>query len=156
MEVRRDRGEGDRSLRRSNRGGELAHDAGHGARRASPRGSAVLTSGGGDGRTIARPPGARRLHVTPLAPPLGAGEVTAWRLDESRFAATWDSGEGARLYGGRWNSRGRTIVYCSVDPSTGDSRSGGAQGLQGARYRSARVDRGDSGRARLDPHRAPG
>jgi RES domain-containing protein len=56
--------------------------------------------------------------VTPLSPPLGAGELVAWRLDESRFALTWDSGEGARLHGGRWNSRGRRIVYCSVDPST--------------------------------------
>jgi RES domain-containing protein len=46
------------------------------------------------------------------------GELVAWRLDESRFAPTWDSGEGARLHGGRWNSRGRRIVYCSVDPST--------------------------------------
>src|SRR5206468_3285153 len=34
------------------------------------------------------------------------------------YAATWDSGEGARRYGGRWNSRGRKIVYCSVDPAT--------------------------------------
>ena len=56
--------------------------------------------------------------MTPLSPPLGAGELVAWRLDESRFALTWDSGEGARLYGGGWNSRGRRIVYCSVDPST--------------------------------------
>jgi RES domain-containing protein len=56
--------------------------------------------------------------VTPLSPPLGAGELVAWRLDERRFALTWDSGEGARLHGGRWNSRGRRIVYCSVDPST--------------------------------------
>jgi RES domain-containing protein len=53
-----------------------------------------------------------------LSPPLGAGELVAWRLDESRFALTWESGEGARLHRGRWNSRGRRIVYCSVDPST--------------------------------------
>ena len=56
--------------------------------------------------------------MTPLPPPLGGGELVAWRLDERKFASTWDSGEGARLHGGRWNSPGRRIVYCSVDPST--------------------------------------
>src|SRR5713101_6082977 len=49
---------------------------------------------------------------------LGGTTLVVWRLDEKRFARTWDSGEGARLYGGRWNSRGRRIVYCSVDPAT--------------------------------------
>jgi RES domain-containing protein len=42
----------------------------------------------------------------------------AWRLDSAQYATTWDSGEGAFLYGGRWNSRGVRAVYCSVDPST--------------------------------------
>jgi RES domain-containing protein len=42
----------------------------------------------------------------------------AWRLDESRFAASWDSGEGAYRAGGRWNSRGVRAVYCALDPST--------------------------------------
>ncbi len=56
--------------------------------------------------------------MTPLPAPLGGTALVAWRLDESRFAPAWDSGEGARLYGGRWNSVGRRIVYCSVDPAT--------------------------------------
>jgi RES domain-containing protein len=55
--------------------------------------------------------------VTPLPPPLGTGELVAWRLDEARFAASWDSGTGAWLYGGRWNSRGVRAVYCSLDPA---------------------------------------
>ncbi len=42
----------------------------------------------------------------------------AWRLDQSKFAATWDSGEGAFLVGGRWNSRGVRAVYCAIDPAT--------------------------------------
>jgi RES domain-containing protein len=55
--------------------------------------------------------------VTPLPAALGGTTLVAWRLDEKRFAPTWDSGEGARLHGGRWNSAGRRIVYCSVDPA---------------------------------------
>ena len=56
--------------------------------------------------------------MTPLPAVLGGTTLVAWRLDEKKFSATWDSGEGARLYGGRWNSRGRKIVYCSIDPAT--------------------------------------
>jgi RES domain-containing protein len=56
--------------------------------------------------------------VTPLPAALGGTTLVAWRLDEAKFATTWDSGEGARRYGGRWNSRGRNVVYCSVDPAT--------------------------------------
>jgi RES domain-containing protein len=56
--------------------------------------------------------------VTPLRPPLGTGELVAWRLDEKRFAPTWDSGEGAFRVGGRWNSKGVRAVYSSLDPST--------------------------------------
>ncbi|EHL97781.1 RES domain protein [Acetobacteraceae bacterium AT-5844] len=56
--------------------------------------------------------------MTPLPPPLGAGGLVAWRLDQARFAASWDSGEGAYQVGGRWNSRGVRAVYCSLDPST--------------------------------------
>ncbi len=36
-----------------------------------------------------------------------------WRLCRAAHAATAFSGEGARRYGGRWNSRGVPIVYCS-------------------------------------------
>jgi RES domain-containing protein len=42
----------------------------------------------------------------------------AWRLDDARHAATWDSGEGAYRVGGRWNSAGVRAVYCSLDPAT--------------------------------------
>jgi RES domain-containing protein len=56
--------------------------------------------------------------LTPLPAPLGGNELVAWRLDQARFGATWDSGEGAYLLGGRWNSRGLRAVYCSVDPAT--------------------------------------
>ena len=56
--------------------------------------------------------------MTPIPAALGGSGLVAWRLDDGKFASTWDSGEGARLFGGRWNSRGRKIVYCSVDPAT--------------------------------------
>lgn len=56
--------------------------------------------------------------MTPLPPPLGSGDLNAWRLDSKNFASTWDSGEGAFRAGGRWNSVGTRAVYCSVDPST--------------------------------------
>ncbi len=56
--------------------------------------------------------------MIPLPPPLGPGELVAWRLDHESFAATWDSGEGAFRAGGRWNSRGVRAVYASLDPAT--------------------------------------
>ena len=56
--------------------------------------------------------------MTPLPAALGGTTLVAWRLDEKKFARAWDSGQGARLFGARWNSRGRKIVYCSVDPAT--------------------------------------
>jgi RES domain-containing protein len=56
--------------------------------------------------------------VIPLPPPLGTGELVAWRLDQAGFAATWDGGEGAFRAGGRWNSRGVRAVYTSLDPAT--------------------------------------
>ena len=56
--------------------------------------------------------------MTPLPPPLGRGELVFWRLDKATFASSWDSGEGAFLFGGRWNSRNRRVVYASLDPAT--------------------------------------
>lgn len=37
--------------------------------------------------------------------------VRAWRIIKTRFAADAFSDEGARLYGGRWNSVGVAMVY---------------------------------------------
>ena len=39
--------------------------------------------------------------------------VVAWRLVRQRHAATAFSGEGARIFEGRWNSAGVAVVYCS-------------------------------------------
>ena len=55
--------------------------------------------------------------MTPLPPPLGTGELVAWRLDEARFGPSWDSGAGSYRYGGRWNNPGIRAVYCSLDPA---------------------------------------
>jgi RES domain-containing protein len=56
--------------------------------------------------------------VTPLPPPFGPAELVIWRLDPTRYRAGWDSGEGAYIFGGRWNSKGVRAVYCSFDPAT--------------------------------------
>jgi RES domain-containing protein len=39
--------------------------------------------------------------------------VTAWRIFKPRHAATAFTGEGARLFGGRWNNKGVAVVYTS-------------------------------------------
>ena len=39
--------------------------------------------------------------------------VTGYRLVSPRWASTAFSGEGARKYGGRWNSPGHPVVYLS-------------------------------------------
>lgn len=41
--------------------------------------------------------------------------MIAYRLAKAAFAAL--DGEGARLYGGRWNSPGRPMVYAAANPS---------------------------------------
>lgn len=56
--------------------------------------------------------------MTPLPAPLDGEELVAWRLDDARFAANWDGGEGPYSQGGRWNSPGVRAVYCSIDPAT--------------------------------------
>ncbi|VGO22495.1 RES family NAD+ phosphorylase [Pontiella sulfatireligans] len=38
---------------------------------------------------------------------------TAWRIVKPRRVADAFSGEGARLFGGRWNSIGRPVVYAA-------------------------------------------
>jgi RES domain-containing protein len=40
-------------------------------------------------------------------------EVIGWRIVKQKHAAAAFSGEGARLFEGRWNSAGIPIVYCS-------------------------------------------
>lgn len=37
-----------------------------------------------------------------------------WRICRQKYAADAANGEGARLYGGRWNSRGVPVVYAST------------------------------------------
>ena len=44
--------------------------------------------------------------------------ASAWRIVRARRAATAFSGEGARLYGGRWSSPGVRVVYVSEHQST--------------------------------------
>lgn len=39
--------------------------------------------------------------------------MQVWRICRARFAADAFSGEGARRFGGRWNSRGVSMVYAS-------------------------------------------
>lgn len=43
--------------------------------------------------------------------------LTVWRLVTARFAKSAFSGEGARLYGGRWNRKGVPLVYTSESQS---------------------------------------
>jgi RES domain-containing protein len=43
--------------------------------------------------------------------------LTVWRLVTGRFAETAFSGEGARLYGGRWNRKGVPMVYTAGSQS---------------------------------------
>lgn len=40
-----------------------------------------------------------------------------WRICRRRYTAEAAGGEGARLYGGRWNSRGVRVVYASTSLS---------------------------------------
>lgn len=57
--------------------------------------------------------------MTPLPAALGIGDVVAWRLDKKIREKLWDSGVGARKFGGRWNSRDSGfVVYCAIDPAT--------------------------------------
>ena len=41
----------------------------------------------------------------------------AWRITTARFAASGFSGEGARLYGGRWNPKGWPMIYTAESQS---------------------------------------
>lgn len=39
--------------------------------------------------------------------------ITTWRICSPQYADSVYSGEGARIHGGRWNSKGRAVVYSS-------------------------------------------
>src|SRR5215471_12062459 len=43
--------------------------------------------------------------------------LTVWRITTARFARSAFSGEGARLYGGRWNPKGVPMVYTAANQS---------------------------------------
>ncbi len=43
--------------------------------------------------------------------------LTVWRLTTARFAKSAFSGEGARVYGGRWNRKGTPLVYTAATQS---------------------------------------
>ena len=42
---------------------------------------------------------------------------SCWRIVQERFSGQAFSGEGARLYGGRWNSPGHPVVYTASSRS---------------------------------------
>jgi len=43
--------------------------------------------------------------------------LSVWRLVTARYANSAFSGEGARLYGGRWNRKGIPLVYTAASQS---------------------------------------
>ena len=45
--------------------------------------------------------------------------ITAWRVVKHEFAGNAFDGEGARLFGGRWHSSGRAVVYTFACTSLG-------------------------------------
>ena len=44
--------------------------------------------------------------------------LMTWRLETSKHFSTWQTAEGAFLFGGRWSSPNRRVLYTSLDPST--------------------------------------
>jgi RES domain-containing protein len=44
-------------------------------------------------------------------------KITAWRIFKKKYKSSAFSGEGARRFGGRWNSKGVAVVYTSETPS---------------------------------------
>ena len=56
--------------------------------------------------------------MTPLPAALGGKGLIVWRIETTKHLPTWQSAEGAFLFGGRWNSAGKRVIYTSIDPST--------------------------------------
>lgn len=44
-------------------------------------------------------------------------KLTAWRILKAKHAASAFTGEGARWFGGRWNSKGTALVYAAGSAS---------------------------------------
>ena len=44
-------------------------------------------------------------------------KITAWRIFKKKHKTSAFTGEGARRFGGRWNSRGVPVIYTSESPS---------------------------------------
>ncbi len=44
-------------------------------------------------------------------------KITAWRIFKKKLKASAFTGEGARRFGGRWNSKGKSVIYASQSPS---------------------------------------
>lgn len=49
---------------------------------------------------------------------LGPLHAPLWRMLSIRYQHAPFSGEGARLYGGRWNAKGVAALYAALDPVT--------------------------------------
>jgi RES domain-containing protein len=43
--------------------------------------------------------------------------ISAWRIVKKKHQASAYTGEGARRFGGRWNSKGVAVIYTSATPS---------------------------------------
>lgn len=67
--------------------------------------------------------------MTPLPGALGGAGLVAWRLETGRHFATWQTAEGAFLFGGRWSSKGNRVLYTSLDPATAILEVGVHKGL---------------------------
>ena len=44
--------------------------------------------------------------------------LVTWRLETTKHFASWQTAEGAFLFGGRWSSPNKRVLYTSLDPST--------------------------------------
>ena len=44
--------------------------------------------------------------------------LVTWRLETTKHFASWQTAEGAFLFGGRWSTPNKRVLYTSLDPST--------------------------------------